>query len=55
MLDAGAGRAAERECQRRHQRAARMPAAVVEEENDPDPAQKQIREGHRVDGAQADG
>ena len=30
------------------------PAAVVKEQDDADPTQEQIREGHRVDGAQAD-
>ena len=54
VLDARIGRAAERKCERRHQRAARMPAAIAEEQDDSDAAQEQIDEGHGIEGAQAD-
>jgi len=54
VLDTRAGRAAERECHRGHERAARVPAAIVEQQDDPDRTEEQIGEGHGVEGAQAD-
>ncbi len=54
VLDARTGGAAEREGQRRHQRPAGMPAAVVKEQDDAEPAEEQVDECHDIEGAQAD-
>ena len=53
MLQPRSRRAAEREPERRHQRAGDMPAAVAEQQDDADAAEKQRREGHGVGGAEA--
>ena len=54
VLNARAGRTAERECHRGHERAARVPAAIAEQQDDPARTEEQIGEGHAVEGAQAD-
>ena len=54
MLNARVGRAAERERHRGDQRTGRMPAAIVEEQDDAEAAEEQIGEGHGIEGAQAD-
>ena len=55
VLQPRIGGTAERERHRRHQRAAHVPAAVAKEQDDAEPAEKQIGEGDGVEGAQADG
>ena len=54
VLEARTGCAAKRKGERRHDRAARMPSAIAEEQNDADPAEAQIREDDGIEGAQAD-
>ena len=49
MLQARIGRAAEREGERRDQRAGRMPAAIAKEQDDADAAEEQVSERHAVE------
>ena len=52
MLNTRARGAAEGKGDCGNQRAARVPATVMEEQQNADPAEKQINECHRVEGAQ---
>src|SRR5690606_33503444 len=53
VLDARSGRAAEGEHQRGNQRAACVPAAVAEKQDDADPTEEEVGKGHRISRAEA--
>ena len=54
MLNTRTGRAAERKGHGGDECPARVPASVVEEQNDSDGTEEQIREGHGIEGVQTD-
>ena len=54
MLNTRTGRAAERKGHSGDECPARVPASVVEEQNDSDGTEEQIREGHGIEGVQTD-